>query len=275
MNAIAERPATNVSTPTTLARASRRSLRIFLLEVRNELLKLARMPAFALPAIGFPWMFFVLFGLLLPTPRAGSNGMAGYLVATYGVFGVLGIALFTLGAGYATERGQGWTTARRALPSSHGLHLAARLVVAALLGLIVAVGLAILAATFGGVRMPTASWALVLLVVATSTLPFGAIGLLLGQVLGPNSAPGVINAIYLPMSFLSGLWIPIVILPEFLQAIAPVWPSYHAAQLALRAAGAPVQSDAMTSILALAAITVVAFALANVAARRVAAQTWG
>jgi ABC-2 type transport system permease protein len=258
------------------------SARILGLEVRNEFLKLLRMPAFALPALFFPWMFYVLFGLVLPSGRSmGASGstMSAYLLATYGVFGVLGVSLFSLGAGMAIERGQGWATVRRAMPSSTPLHLMARLTVASTFGLTVVVGLCILAATFGGVRLPTTQWALLLAVVALCALPFGAVGLALGQMLGPNSAAGVINAVYLPMSFLSGLWIPLQILPKALQAAAPIWPSYHASQVALSVvggqAGALANGSVWSSVLALGLFTVGGFLVAARLQKRAAARTWG
>ncbi len=37
--------------------------------------------------------------------------------------------------------------------------------------------------------------------------------------------------IYLPMSFCSGLWMPLFLLPRWLQHIAPWLPTYHLAQL--------------------------------------------
>jgi ABC-2 type transport system permease protein len=250
--------------------------RIFLLELRNELWKQLRMPSYVLPALGFPCMFYLLFGILLQPPGSGGGGrMASYLLATYGVFGVLGAALFGLGAGVAIERGQGWLTVRRAMPTRPALHLGARLVVASLFGLTIAVGLAALAATLGGVRLPTASWALLLFTVAACALPFGAIGLIFGNWLGPNSAVGVINLVYLPMSFLSGLWIPINVLPGFLRELAPFWPSYHASQLTLAIVGAPTSSSVGRSVAVLAVVTVVAFVVAGLAARRSRVETWG
>jgi ABC-2 type transport system permease protein len=52
-----------------------------------------------------------------------------------------------------------------------------------------------------------------------------------------QGAPGVLNLIYLPMSFLSGLWVPLSMLPAALQGMAPIWPSAHLQALALRAIG--------------------------------------
>jgi ABC-2 type transport system permease protein len=161
------------------------------------------------------------------------------------------------------------------MPSSPSLHLAARLAVAGLFGLLIGVGLVVIGAVFGGVRMPTASWAALLAIIAASALPFGAIGFGLGQLLGPNSAAGVINAVYLPMSFLSGLWVPIAFLPAFLQRLAVVFPPYHAAQLALTAIGAPHQESVGMALGSLVLLTVIATGFASFAARRADSRTWG
>ncbi len=45
------------------------------------------------------------------------------------------------------------------------------------------------------------------------------------------------NLIYLPMSFASGFWMPLRMLPHWLQVIAPALPTYHLAQLSLQIFG--------------------------------------
>src|SRR3546814_2632702 len=64
------------------------SLRIYLLEARHEFLRMLRTPSFALPVLLFPALFYTLFGLVLN--RADGGMAARYLLATYGVFGVMG-----------------------------------------------------------------------------------------------------------------------------------------------------------------------------------------
>jgi ABC-2 type transport system permease protein len=66
---------------------------------------------------------------------------------------------------------------------------------------------------------------------------FATMGLLLAIIVPANAAPGIVNLIYLPMSFMSGLWMPIQYLPHWLQRIAPVLPTYHLAQLMLNIFG--------------------------------------
>jgi len=64
-------------------------------------------------------------------------------------------------------------------------------------------------------------------------LPFCSLGLFIGTLAKGQAAPAVINLVYLPMSFLSGLLLPMQIMPHFIQQIAPIWPSWHLSQLTL------------------------------------------
>jgi ABC-2 type transport system permease protein len=73
----------------------------------------------------------------------------------------------------------------------------------------------------------------------------------------------VINLIYLPMSFLSGLWMPLSILPPVVRGIAPLWPAYHLGQLALSAVGQPSEGATLVHVAALAAVTVIFLAVAR------------
>ena len=52
-----------------------------------------------------------------------------------------------------------------------------------------------------------------------------------------NAATGIVNLIYLPMSFLSGLWMPLRFMPHWLQGFAPFLPTYHLSQLMLHIFG--------------------------------------
>jgi ABC-2 type transport system permease protein len=98
--------------------------------------------------------------------------------------------------------------------------------------------LLILGAAFGGVHLPAMVAAKLLLTLVAGSLPFCAMGLAIGYFAGPTSAPAFINVFYLPMSFCSGLWIPFMFLPKFIQKIAVLLPPFHLSQLALGLVGA-------------------------------------
>ena len=96
----------------TLAHAAPSLWRIQALEAWFEVLRVLRTPAFAIPSLAFPVVFYVLFAILLPGQWGGYQKSA-YLLATYGAFGVIGPALFGFGVGLAIERENGWLELKR------------------------------------------------------------------------------------------------------------------------------------------------------------------
>ena len=249
---------------------------VYLLEAKYEFLKLWRMPAYAIPSILFPVMFYALFGLTFGGSRAaGSTTVATYLLATYGAFGVIGVALFGFGVGVAVERGQGWMTLKRATPMPPLACFFGKLAMATLFASIIVTLLALLAVRYGGVSLPAATWARLIVTLILGAIPFGAMGLAIGYLVGPNAAPAIVNVIYLPISFASGLWIPIEVLPPFIQSIAPFLPPYHFAQLALGAIGAGAGAPMWTHLLMLAGFTAAGLGIAMWGYRRDEDKTWG
>ena len=228
--------------------------RIYALESRLEFLRLLRAPAFAVPTLLFPAMFYCLFAVLFAGDR-GSFEAKVYLLATYGVFGVMAPGLFGFGVSVALDRERGWLTLKRGLPMPPGAYLVSKLAMAMLFATIIFTLLALLATVLGGVRLPATAWLTLLVVDVLGVLPFCAIGLFIGTHVNGQAAPAVINLIYLPMSFLSGLWMPVTALPAVLRSAAPLWPAYHLGQLALGAVGQPNDGAAATHAIALAAFT--------------------
>jgi ABC-2 type transport system permease protein len=236
--------------------------RIYALEARNEFLRMLRAPSFALPTLIFPPMFYLLFGVLFGN-RGGDFHASIYLLATYGVFGVMSPGLFGFGVSVAMDRERGWLVYKRALPMPPGAYLVAKLIMAMVFATIIFAILGTLASTLGGVHLPASAWLTLLVVDVLGVLPFCAIGLFIGSLVSGSGAPAVANLIYLPMSFLSGLWMPLSVLPPLIAKIAPFWPAYHLGRLALVAVGEAPGEAVLPHVLALATFTVVFFALAR------------
>lgn len=231
--------------------------RAYVLEAKYELLKMVRMPAYAIPAIAFPVMFYALFGLVFGGRATGNVSMATYLIATYGAFGVIGAALFGFGVGVAVERGQGWMLLKRATPMPPLAFFTGKLFVCTLFSAAIVVLLMVLGIAAGGVRLPVPTLLALGGTLIVGSIPFCALGLAAGYLTGPNSAPAIVNLVYLPMAFASGLWLPMEVLPSFIKSIAPFLPAYHLAQLALRTIGAGMGAPIWSHVIALAGFTVV------------------
>lgn len=239
-----------------------RVIRAYLMEAGHEFLRLLRTPSFALPTILFPSMFYLLFGVLLNRPSHGFDP-AAYMLATLSVFGVMAPGLFGFGVVVAMEREQGLLTLKRALPMPPGAYLFAKMVMAMLFATLITLLLMVLAFALGHVRMPPGDWLALLVTDVLGVLPFGALGLLIGTLVGGQGAPAVVNLVYLPMSFLSGLWVPLQFMPKFLQNLSPLWPSTHLGQVALSVAGLGGDGRILLHVAVLAGFTLVFFAIAR------------
>jgi ABC-2 type transport system permease protein len=220
-------------------------------------------------------MFYALFGLMFGNRDTGGVRMAVYMLATYGAFGVIGASLFGFGVGVATERGQGWMRLKRASPMPPAAYFVAKLLVALSFSAAVVLGLFGLAALVGGVFLPLGTYGALFAILLLGALPFAAMGLMFGYLVGPNSAPAVLNLVYLPMAFFSGLWVPIDQLPAFVQRLAPYLPPYHYAQLALGVFGWQQSSSPWTHVIWLALFTVFFLAAALLLYRRDDGKTYG
>lgn len=270
---------TSTATPTTTnIHASRMNpARIYITESRHEFLKLIRIPIFAVSTIALPVMFYVLFGLAFGGGRDASAGVgtSTYMMATYGTFGVIGAALFGFGVSVALERGQGWMRLKRVSPMPPQAYFVAKIVMSTGFSALIIGSLFLLGATVGGVRMTPSQWISLGLVLILGALPFSAMGLAFGYLVGPNSAPAMLNLIYLPMAFASGLWIPIHELPDFVQSIAPALPPYHFAQLALGTVGAAAAGSQAMHVVVLLAFTALFLTVAAWGFRRDEGRTYG
>jgi ABC-2 type transport system permease protein len=200
--------------------------------IHAQWLNLLRTPAYTLPTLLFPVMFYTFFGLLM------LRGQAQWLLCTFATFGVMGAAMFSFGTSIATERAQGWLLLLRASPAPISAVIAGKGFGALLFAVVIVVMMSALAAGFGGVRLTTPQWLGLAGILTAGAVPFCLMGLTLGLWLSPNAAPAVLNLLYLPMGFLSGLWIPSTVFPGWLQAVAEWLPPYHLAALALDVTGA-------------------------------------
>jgi ABC-2 type transport system permease protein len=233
----------------------------YLREVRFEFLKNWRTPAFAVPTLFFPVMFYLLFGVLFGSMR-GSAETALITFANFGVFGAMGPGLFGFGVSLAIEREQGLLTFKQALPQPPGVYLMARAVMTMLFVGVISVMLTICALTLGKVPLTAGQVVQLFLIDTLGALPFCAIGMYMGSLVSGQASPAIINIIFLPMAFLSGLFIPLQVMPAFLQKMANVFPAYHLSQMALTTVGRGNPDKFALHVAVLAGITLVFFLLA-------------
>jgi ABC-2 type transport system permease protein len=206
---------------------------ILAIELRDELYAIIREPAAVFFSIAMPVGFFALFASLFGDLPAGGVSVGTVMLATFGTFGVVSVSLMNPGIGVAEDRGRGWLRVKRVSPVPIGTTLAAKVVAALPVAFGVFAAMSLCALALGMFDTDVVTWLQLGGLLLLGSLPFALFGLAVGFVTSGRVAPAVLNAVFIPMSIASGLWMPLDELPAFVQRIAPFLPTYHVAGLGL------------------------------------------
>jgi ABC-2 type transport system permease protein len=199
---------------------------------KAETLQLLRLPAYIIPLLLFPSLFFLVLGM----PYATDPVTANFLMASYSIFAVQGIMLFQFGAGIAEERELAWYRFLRSLPVSPQIRLGVQILLAlafAIVASIIVIGLALLATP---VALTPLGWMRLILALLLGSVPFALLGIALGYWTFPRVVLPVAALLYFGLSFGGGLWIPPGSLPGFAAAISPYLPTRQWGEIAWAAA---------------------------------------
>lgn len=248
-------PASHNFASSTTAIPAGRLLRAYAVEARYEFIRMLRTPGFAIPFLVLPVMLLLLFGVLLFGSALRNDPDAGKFVFTaFSVLGMMGPGMFGFGMTLATEREQGLLKLKRALPMPPASSLLAKMFMSLLFGVIIMATMILAGQTLLHLHLTLLQTIKVTALCILGSLPFCAIGLLLGVLTTSRSAPAIVNLVYQAMMHLSGLFYP---MPKMMQTIAPIWPTYHLQQLVMSAMGAPSRGRNATHAVVLAAMSVV------------------
>jgi ABC-2 type transport system permease protein len=140
------------------------------------------------------------------------------------------------GARIALDRTVGWTRQLRLTPLSPASYLATKVLVSYVTALITIVILAVAGTTLG-VSLSAATWAESIGLILIGLLPFAALGILFGHVLGSDSLGPAVGGTTALLAFLGGTWFPIT--NGTLKDVAEALPSYWLTQASRFASGGP------------------------------------
>jgi len=168
-------------------------------QVRASVLELLRYPSFSLSALLFPSVLFLIFVRAYPQPA--NTRMAGFAAIA-----VLGVLFFQFGVGIAADRVSSWEAYLRTLPAGPRLRFAARICAALVFAGTAATVVAVVAAATTPVGMPVTRWLALIVALTLGAVPFGLLGIAIGYLVRPRAALPIANLLYLPLSYVGGLW---------------------------------------------------------------------
>lgn len=212
---------------------ARRAASPYAVEMRLELVRLLRSPAFALPMFLLPVALYLLFAFAVMGEMAAKDpDAARFMFAGFSLMAVTMSAVFATSPSLAMEREQGLLTLKRAQPAPPMAWLLAKIVAGSVCGTLAYLPILVATVVSGQTGLSAGQLAAMSAVLVAGTIPFCALGLMVGSLASGSAAPAYANLLYLPGMYLSGLFFP---LPKSLYFQAPFWPQFHLNQLVFAA----------------------------------------
>jgi len=227
---------------------------VLAVEIRDELYAIIREPTAVFFSIAMPVGMFAVFASLFGTAGDGPVSGTTLMLATFGAFGVISVSL-TPGIGIAEDRERGWLRVKRVSPVPVRTTLAAKVAASLPVAFGVYAAMSLTAVAMGRFDTDLGTWLLIAGLLLLGSLPFALLSMAVGFLARGRSAPAIINAVFLPMAIAGGLWMPLDVLPAFVQDLAVWLPTFHTSQLGLGLLlGQPIVDD-VAALLAATAVT--------------------
>ena len=213
----------------------RRVFGAYLTETRYEFTRGLRNLALLLPMTLIPTALYALFAVVISAEAIVKDPQLGaFLFAGFAVMAVTMPALFGIGVSLSLEREMGLMRLKRAQPAPTGSWLVAKLIYGVFFSVMSLTPMLVLAIATGSLPLSLASSLAMCGALLSGSIPFCALGLMVGTLSSASAAPGYANLLFIPGCYLSGMFFP---LPKSMNWQIPIWPQFHIDQLAMHAAG--------------------------------------
>jgi len=200
-------------------------------QLKAEILRTTRNRRFVVFTIIMPAVFYFIFtGTVGENTQVGGVDWKAYYLMSMTTYGVIGASVTSLAVRFSRERSQGWTKLIRITPLPGWAQITAKIAGQGLLNLFVIIFMFLLGAIVKGVSLTAVEWLESGLWIWIGAFSFMSLGALLGTIRNVDVVQVVGNLVYMAMSIVGGLWMPISTMPDFMQQIAKLMPTYRLGQ---------------------------------------------
>jgi ABC-2 type transport system permease protein len=211
--------------------AARGPLLLVLHQARYDLLAILRNRQARFFTLVLPLLFLVIFVAVFGNhvTRTGVK-LSTYYVPGIAALGVIASSFINLVISITVLREEGILKRRRATPMPAWALIAARTLTAVVVSLAVVSVLLAFGRLAYGVRLPTSTLPGVAVTAVVGSITFCVLGYALSTVIhSEDAAQPMVQAIMLPLYFISGIFVPNITLPSWLKHVAQVFPVEHLA----------------------------------------------
>jgi ABC-2 type transport system permease protein len=200
-----------------------------------ELRRVLRSPGVVVWTLAFPVVDYLInFSNKANNPGAqrwDGTTWAVYFMVSMCAWAAIAAASNAGGARLAAERANGWTTHLRLTPLPPWAYAVGKILTGAALALMAALALSLVAGAAARPHLPASAWAAMILACWLGSLPFAALGILVGLAASTSVAQPATVGTLLVLNVLGGLLWPLPVFPNWLQNITKVLPTYRLADL--------------------------------------------
>ncbi|PLR77309.1 ABC transporter permease [Bacillus sp. V3-13] len=197
------------------------------MQIKAEILRIFRNPYFVFWSLLMPILFYGLFTKVFNTGLPDAALWQAHYLMSMTVFSVMGSSIMTLGIRLVEERTKGWTTFMRLTPLPFTAYFFAKMIGQTVVHFFSIMIIFFSGALMNGISLTVGEWVSSGFWILAGSLPFLALGTLVGTMRRVDTASGVSNLIYMGLAISGGLWMPMETLPSFIQDISLWLPSFH------------------------------------------------
>ena len=180
--------------------------------------------------LALPLLFLVVFVSVFGSDKIGSTNVAArtYYVPGISALAVIAASFINLVITITVLREEGILKRRRATPVPAWTLIAGRTLMSIVVSLVSMMVLMIVGRFAYGVRLPTRTIPGIALTAIVGSVSFCALAYAFSTLIeNEDAAQPMVQAVMLPLYFISGVFIPAVTLPNWLRHVAQVFPVEH------------------------------------------------
>ncbi len=188
-----------------------------------------RTPISAFFTLALPIIFLVLFSVIFGDDELGDGlRISQFFAPAMAVFAAVSASFTNIAIGTALARDQGILKRVRGTPLPPWIYMAGRIASAVWIAIISIVLMFVVAWAFFSFRMLWDDIWVAAAVFVVGMATFSSLGLsVCALARSGDSVPAAANAIFLPMSFVSGIFIPLDDAPRWLEILGDIFPLKH------------------------------------------------
>jgi ABC-2 type transport system permease protein len=212
--------------------ALRDNLPLLWRQIRSQNRTFWRTPVAAFFTLALPVFFLVLFSVIFGSDEiADGYRFSQFFAPAMAVFASVSATFTSLSIGTALARDQGILKRVRGTPLPPWVYMAGRIGSGVWIAMISVVVMFAVGWAFFGFVLIWSDFGVAVLVFILGMATFSALGLsVCALVKNGDSVPAVANAVFLPMAFISGIFIPLEDAPPWLVLLGDIFPLKHFAE---------------------------------------------